>query len=127
MEPGYVPASDSMGTAVASMVLGIISLVLFMLGINVIAAIISIVLGIIVLVRNGNQLGKIFSVIGIVTSIISIIACIVSWAFIMHNAANIEKIYDDTEGMQELYEFYGIGEQDELPFNDQEFDIDDTL
>ena len=92
IDPGYKPKSDGLGIAVASMVLGIISFVLFLCGINIIASIISIILGIVFLVRSSDKLGRIFSNTGIVTSVLGIACCIVAWNFIFSNFLSLFKI-----------------------------------
>lgn len=120
VEPGYIPPKDGLGMAVVSMVLGIISLVFFLMGINIIGAIIAIVLGIVYLVKSRNQLGRVFSIVGIVTSVLGIVCCIAAWSFIFSNIDGLANLENDTEGMQEWYDFYGLdGLYDDLePYED---------
>lgn len=66
------PPRESMGFGIASMVLGIIALVLFCSCINIVLAIASIIFGIIHLVNCKS--GKGFGIAGIIMSVLSIIA-----------------------------------------------------
>ena len=72
------------GFAVASMVLGLISLVLFCTGINIITAILAIVFGIIHLVKQKQNHGM--AVAGIVTAVVGILAFVTYWLLIIHAA-----------------------------------------
>ena len=72
------------GFAVASMVLGLISLVLFCTGINIITAILAIVFGIIHLVKQKQNPGM--AVAGIVTAVVGILAFVTYWLLIIHAA-----------------------------------------
>lgn len=121
IDPGYKPKSDGLGIAVASMVLGIISFVLFLCGINIIASIISIILGIVFLVRSSDKLGRIFSITGIVTSVLGIVCCIAAWNFIFSNVDGILNLANDKDGMEKWYGYYGIdGIYDDLePYDDE--------
>lgn len=65
------PEKPGMGFGIASLVLGIISLVLFCTCINIPLAITALIFGIVHLVRC--QEGKIFGVAGIITSVLSIV------------------------------------------------------
>ncbi len=121
---------DNYGLAVVSMVLGIISLVFFLFGLNFISAIVSIILAIIFLASNagnGIKAGKGMAIAGIVTSGLSIalfIGCII---FVTRNATNIIHMFE-SEFMTnpDYYEFY----EDEFDLDfpeDYDFDVDDTL
>ncbi|MCR4830274.1 MAG: DUF4190 domain-containing protein [Pseudobutyrivibrio sp.] len=121
---------ETIGIAIGSFVLGVLSLVFFLIGINFISAIISIVLGIIYLVSSKEKRGKGLAITGIVTSILGMVLCIAAWAFIFSNAANIRVLTNDVEGMEKWYEYYGIEGDDyyeESPFDQDEFDINDSL
>ena len=107
-EVNQPPKEQSMGPAIFSLVLGIIALVFFLLGINIIFAIASVVLGIISLTVFKNKRGKIFAISGILTSVISVGMFIFSWAFIFSNSENIAKIADDPSTMELFYDYYGI-------------------
>jgi len=60
----------------------------------------------------------------------------------LNNVDNLMVLEDDTEGLESIYELYGIGEddfydyleeypefdrEDGFPFEDDEFNMDDTL
>ncbi|MBP3262186.1 hypothetical protein [Pseudobutyrivibrio sp.] len=107
-DPGYKPESDGLGMAVVSMVLGVGSIMFFILGINIICSIISIILGIVFLAKSSNKLGRIFSITGIITAVLGIVCCIAAWSFIFSNADNIAGLADDKDGMEEWYEYYGL-------------------
>lgn len=71
------------GFAIASMILGIVSLVLFCTCINVPLAIAAIILAIVQFVKNGKN-GM--AIAGMITGILSIVLCIVFWVLISVNA-----------------------------------------
>ena len=71
------------GFAIASMILGIVSLVLFCTCINVPLAIAAIILAIVQFVKNGKN-GM--AIAGMITGIVSIVLCIVFWVLISVNA-----------------------------------------
>lgn len=68
------------GFGIASLVLGLISLVLFCTCINIPLAILAIIFGIIQLVRGGN---KGMAIAGTATGVVSIIALVVYWTLFM--------------------------------------------
>ncbi|MBR1623904.1 MAG: DUF4190 domain-containing protein [Pseudobutyrivibrio sp.] len=146
----YRAKNDSMGLAIASMVLGILSLIFFLVGINIVASVIAIILGIIYLATSRIKKGKGMAVAGITTAALGIVCCIGAWAFIISNADHIAVLRNDVEGMQEWYEFYGLDDDyfydydyyddyydnypgfgnprdDESPFDNYDFDINDSL
>lgn len=73
---GGKPQNDGTGFGIASMVLGIISILLFCTCFNIITAIIAIIFGIIQLVKSKK---KVFAIVGISTAAVSIILTIVFW------------------------------------------------
>lgn len=75
------------GFAVASMVLGLVSLILFCTGINIIIAILAIVFGIIHLVKQKQKSGM--AVAGIITAVVGILAFITYWILIIHVAGRV--------------------------------------
>lgn len=75
------------GFAVASMVLGLISLVLFCTGINVITAILAIIFGIVYLVKRRPEKGM--AIVGIITGTFGIIAFVIYWALIIRAAGSV--------------------------------------
>lgn len=138
-------ARERIGMAVFSFVLGLLSLIFFITGINIIGAIISIILGIIFLASRKRKRGKGLAIAAIVTSVLGIFLCIISWIFIFGNADNIINLYNDTEGMEFFYDYYGISDDgkyqdfleehpilnnepaDDNIFENNELDMDDTL
>lgn len=108
--PQIKPVGNSLG--IASLVLGIISLVLFCTCANFLTGILAIVFGIVQLVKGGN---KGMPIAGIVTSAISIIACVIYWVALMGSSATYSYLYSDPSSY--LEEFYG----DELEYD---FDSD---
>ena len=75
------------GFAVASMVLGLISLVLFCTGINVITAILAIIFGIVYLAKRRPEKGM--AVAGIITAVVGILAFVTYWVLIIHAAGRV--------------------------------------
>ena len=148
-EEEYRAKKESMGPAIASLILGILSLIFFLIGINIVAAIIAIVLGIVYLATSRTKKGKGMAIAGITTAALGIVCCIGAWAFIISNADHIAVLGNDVEGMQEWYDFYGLDDNyfnddnyedyfnnypgfvnprdDESPFDNYDFDINDSL
>lgn len=106
--PQIKPVGNGLG--IASLVLGIISLVLFCTCANALTGILAIVFGIVQLVKGGN---KGMPIAGIVTSAISIIACVIYWAALAGSAASVSDFYSNPSSYME--EFYG---------DDLEYDFD---
>ncbi len=111
----------SIGFGVASLVLGIISLLCFCSGVNIIFAILAIIFGLIQILtceKKGLAIG------GIVTAAISVLLLIITWGLLFTNAAfmemmqdEIENNFEDDEDMQQFLQQYGIdmsGEDDTL-------------
>lgn len=109
------------GFGVASLVLGIISLLCFCSGVNVILAILAIVFGVIQIVtceKKGMAIG------GIATAVISVVLLVITWGLLFSNAAFMDMMqeemqndFEDDEDMQQFFEQYGIdmnGEDDTL-------------
>lgn len=130
----YGQNEKKIGFGVASLVLGIISLVFFCACCNVITGILAIIFGIIQLVKYKPH-GKGIAIGGIVTSVISIILCIVFYILVGSNAAlsesilkNYEDIYNydfsDPNSVEEFLEdIEGDSDTQELKnFGDEEDD-----
>lgn len=75
-EDEVISKQNNDGFAIASLIFGILSLVLFCICVNYIFAILAIVFGVIHLVKN-KESGKGMAIAGIITSIISIVIAIV--------------------------------------------------
>lgn len=129
---------DNFGLAIASMILGIISLVFFLFGLNFFTAIVSIILGIIFLVSNaraGKIKGRGMAITGIITSVLSITFFIGSIVFIMGNAEHIVEMFESelesNPGFYQEFEYNYNNGNDFNDFNDNnldfDIDIDDTL
>ncbi|SEA30894.1 protein of unknown function [Pseudobutyrivibrio sp. ACV-2] len=114
---------ENYGLAIASMILGIFSLVFFLFGINFLTAIAGTILGIIFLVtsmQTHSSKGRGMAITGIITSVLSIALFIGSIAYIMHNSDNIVRMFES--------EFlFNPGIQDEFNFEyNFDYDIDDN-
>ncbi|MBR1390379.1 MAG: DUF4190 domain-containing protein [Lachnospiraceae bacterium] len=99
-----VPPDDgpkvSNAFGIASLVLGILALVLFCTCINVIMGVLAIIFGIVQLVRGANRA---MPIVGIVTGAVGIIAFFVYWIAIM-GSASWDEIYNDPYSILEEYE-----------------------
>lgn len=104
--PPVKEKSDSIGFGIASMVLGISSVLLFCTCFNIVTAILAVIFGIIQLVKNKN---KVFAIVGISTAALSIILTIIFWVALGTEAGSaIENGLDD-------YPYY------------REFDLQDSI
>lgn len=83
---------ESTGFGIASLVLGIIALVLFCTGCNVLLAVLAIIFGIIQLVRS-NYKGM--AIGGIITAGLSVIFFVIYWIVVGSTAINYSDIYDN--------------------------------
>ena len=115
------------GLAVASMVVGIVSLVFFLFFINIILAIAAIIMAIVFLSSSAKGArGRGFATAGIITAILSIVFCIGSYVIIFSNADNISRMMQneiDNNPQYHLYEDNGNGVD---PFSADPFeDFDD--
>ncbi|SDB23086.1 protein of unknown function [Pseudobutyrivibrio sp. YE44] len=112
--PVYQQTDDSnqpinYGLAVTALVLGLLSLVFFLFGLNIITSIVSIVLGIIFLTSNAgrpNKKGRGLAIVGIVTSILSIVLFAISWVLIISNVNNVVNMFDEYMDDPNLYYQY---------------------
>ncbi len=113
------------GLAVTSLVLGIVSVVFFFFGINILTAIVSITLAIIFLVSNsgrGVKKGRSLAIWGIITSILSLVMFVISWVFIFSNINNMVNMFDDYMDSPGLYYEYNFdGDEGDIQ------DYDDIL
>ena len=84
------------GLAIASLIMGIVSLVFFLFLLNIVSAIVAIIFGIIFLINtNSGAKGRGLAVAGIITSLLSIVLCIGSYVLIFQNADNISKMFEN--------------------------------
>ncbi|MBR4708477.1 MAG: hypothetical protein IKP29_10520 [Pseudobutyrivibrio sp.] len=111
------------GMAVASLVLGVLSLIFFLAGLNLIGAIVSIILGIIFIATKRGKAGKNLAVIGIITSIISIVLFFGSIAYLLTNSKGIMAIENDILSLYDANGYYQVVPDDML----DELDSDDFL
>lgn len=104
------PVQESMGFGIASMVLGIIALVLFCSCINIVLAIASVIFGIIHLVNCKG--GKGFAITGIITSVLSVIAFIVMWVCFFASPVFQDEFQRQLENQGELYNNFNYYSED---------------
>lgn len=107
--------SDSNGFGIASMVLGIVSLVFFCTCINFVTAILAIIFGIIQLVRKSSKKGM--AIAGLITGGLSLLFAVVFWVSIFVNGAVFSSLANDWN--QEIYQF-------EQQYENPLFDNDDS-
>ncbi|MCR4797843.1 MAG: DUF4190 domain-containing protein [Lachnospiraceae bacterium] len=122
----YYQRPPSKGLGVASLVLGIVSLVFFCSCANIVTAIIAIIMGIVQIARFGKY-GRAYALGGIITSVISIILLVVFWVVVSSNTALSDSVIDFSQGDSELpksfeeyLEEYGNDDMEEYfaPFMD---------
>ena len=114
-QEAYQPASKGFG--IASLVLGILSLVLYCTCFNLLLAILAIIFGILQLVQTGSPKGM--AIAGIVTSCLSILLYVIS-LIVFISSTDLEDVIDRgfENGLQGDFNI-------EFPF--QEDDYDDTI
>ena len=108
--------SANYGLAMASLVMGIVSLVFFLFLLNIISAILAIIFGIIFLgtSRKGEK-GRALAVAGIITSVLSIVFCIGSYMIVFQNADNVtEMMENELRNSNPQFHYY----QETDPFDD---------
>ena len=105
---------QGVGLGIVSMILGIISLLCFCSGLNVITGVIAIVFGIVQIVTCEK---KGMAIAGIVTAAISIVLCIGCYALIFSNHHFIQMIeeevvdgFDDDQNIQDFIQKYQNGD-----------------
>lgn len=125
------PPKESMGFGIASMVLGIIALVLFCSCFNILLAVLSIIFGIIHLVRCRG--GKGFAIAGIIMSVLSVIAFFVMWVSAFNSPVFQEEFQEEfqrqfrrqLEEQGELYDDFNFPfDNYNIPFDDYDEDED---
>lgn len=115
------PQKPSQAFGIASMVLGIISLVLFCSCLNVPLAIVAVILGVIQLAKAGT--GKGMAIAGIITSCLSIVL-LIGFVVMFMLSANFAEAFE--QGMQEGLEMYEYNYDELFPEDfEGEFDFDD--
>ena len=82
--PYNQPPKNSNGFGIASLVLGIASIVLFCTCINYVTALLAIIFGIIHIIKGNN---KVFGIVGIATAAISVIVSIIFWVIAGSNVS----------------------------------------
>lgn len=106
---GPKPKGDGVALGVASMVLGIISLLLFCTCVNYLTAALAITFGVIQLIRNKD---KTFAIAGIITSGISLMLGAALWLVLgwgmtnssIHNYEDIYEYYYENEYEEDIYD-----------------------
>lgn len=104
--PPVKEKGDSIGFGIASMVLGISSVLLFCTCFNVVTAILAVIFGIIQLVKNKN---KVFAIVGISTAAVSIILTLIFWVAV---GSDIGSSYDPYDSDYWYYRNYDL--QDDI-------------
>jgi len=113
----YTQPEAGKGMAVTSFVLGLLSLVFFLSGLNVIAGIVSIILGAIFVASKRNKKANGYAIVGIIASVISICLFIASWTYVFSNMDNIAEVSKELLNTIE-------NENQTMYF---EYNLDDTL
>lgn len=143
-QQGYTVVEEpKKGLAIASMVLGIISMIAFCTCINIPLAIIGLILGIVYLAKKeAVKPGKGMAIAGVITSALAIICCVVYWVFCIKLASSFVNSVDMNQYNQytdpaelynelfkDIYEFqYQDNEVFQMPpFVDEVPKTDDTL
>lgn len=110
---------ESQGFGIASMTLGILSLLLFCTCVNVVLAIVAIVFGIVQLGRTENR--KAMAVTGIVTSVLSLILLVIFIIAFMGSA-------DFQQGFREVQENFNYNYEDGFydDYDQYDYDYDDA-
>lgn len=120
----YGQNEKKLGMGIASLVLGIISLVFFCSCCNVITGVLAIIFGIIQLVKYKPH-GKGLAIGGIVTAVLSIVFLLIFWVVVGSNTAlqnsildEYKEIYDldlrDPEDLEKFLEEYGNDDGESL-------------
>ena len=114
--PYNQPPKNSNGFGIASLVLGIASIVLFCTCINYVTALLAIIFGIIHIIKGNN---KVFGIVGIATAAISVIVSIIFWVIAGSNVStDFEKEF--MKVFDEGYEYYN----DDDSYEDYDYDYD---
>lgn len=114
--PYNQPPKNSNGFGIASLVLGIASIVLFCTCINYVTALLAIIFGIIHIIKGNN---KVFGIVGIATAAISVIVSIIFWVVAGANVStDLEKEF--MKGFDNGYEYYN----DDDSYEDYDYDYD---
>ncbi len=124
----YYQRPPSKGLGIASLVLGIFSLVFFCSCMNILTGVIAIILGIVQIARFG-KFGRAYAVTGIATAALSIILLVVFWTLVFSNTALSDSVVEFSQGdgqmpksFEEYLEEYGAGDMEEYfaPFEEPE-------
>ncbi|SCZ79550.1 DUF4190 domain-containing protein [Pseudobutyrivibrio xylanivorans] len=124
LQNGDAPANY--GLAIASLILGAVSLVFFLFLLNIISAIIAIIMGFIFIgSTKAGAKGRGLAIGGIITAVLSIVLCIGSYVVIFQNADNIGKMFENElqNGDSPFYYYEYNGENPDI-FRDFD-DIED--
>lgn len=105
-------AQPGKGFGIASLVLGILSLVLFWTFLNIPLAIIAVIFGIVHICRRSRGIG--LAVGGIVTAIVSVILTVVMVVFLLLVGANFFGVtYSQTQPFEHFFDEFGAYEFDD--------------
>ncbi|MBR5636867.1 MAG: DUF4190 domain-containing protein, partial [Pseudobutyrivibrio sp.] len=113
---------NNYGLAIASLIMGIVSLVFFLFILNIFTAVAAIIMGLLFLGGTARGCkGRGMALAGVITSILSIVLCIGSYVLIFQNADNISNMMEDElrKSPEFNYEFnYGDDSLEDDYFND---------
>ena len=109
------------GLAITALVLGLVSLMLFLFVFNILTGGIAIVLAIIYLATHEGKDGKVMATIGLISAVLSIALLIISWILISSNARGLLPIY------KEMLVNNGIDVESDYPELQLDLDVEDTL
>lgn len=95
---------ESIGFGIASMILGIVALIFFCTGCNILFAILAIVFGIVQLVKNKQ---KAFAITGIITAGLSMLLFIMLYVMMVISAGTSDYYDDYYDNYYDGYGYYG--------------------
>ncbi len=119
-QPQQKTKKSGNGYAVASMILGIVTLVFFCSCINIVTGILALIFGIIHLTSYGKD-GRGMAIAGLITSALGLIALVVCYVLIFSNSVNLSNMSDFP---YELYEEYQYPDDLLDDLNYQDFQMD---
>lgn len=111
---------DGVAQGVTSMVLGIISLLLFCTCINWLTAIIAIIFGILQLTRNKE---KSFAVVGIITSVLSMVLSAVLWIAVGLGISSLGMNYEEVYDSYYSDDYFGDEYYDDSYYEDDYYEL----
>lgn len=108
-QPQYMPRADktnTFGLGIASMVMGIISLVIFCSCCNVVLAVLAVIFGFVQIFTKKNKRGTVFAWVGVGTGLAAIICTIIFWALLFSNGSYYTRIYKYNSNPEDMIKEY---------------------